>query len=213
MLPRFPHERYEVVTCPSSTPSERWLEELQPDMVLLAAPTDQRQLLRACERARGLTERPVVVLSERREELLVARALALGVDEYLTLPIGDHELVARIEALLRRVHRYAGTKDIQQIGGITLSSSDQAVTYQGRKIFLSPIQFRLLSCLASAPGKVLTHQTLMSRVWGAEYVDARHYLRLYVRYLREKLEDDPTNPKMILSEWGVGYRFQPPSDR
>jgi len=75
---------------------------------------------------------------------------------------------------------------------------------------LSPIEYRLLSCLASAPGKVLTHQTLMSRVWGAEYVDARHYLRVYIRYLREKIEDDPTNPQIVLSEWGVGYRLQLP---
>ena len=72
------------------------------------------------------------------------------------------------------------------------------------------MEYRLLACLASAPGKVLTHQTLMSRVWGVEYVDSKHYLRVYVRYLREKLEDDPNEPSLIVSEWGVGYRLVPP---
>src|SRR3990172_9463388 len=85
-----------------------------------------------------------------------------------------------------------------------------SVTRDGRRVYLSPIEFRLLATLASSPGKVLTHQTLMSRVWGAEYVDARHYLRVYIRYLREKIEDDSTNPQIFLTEWGVGYRFEPP---
>jgi two-component system KDP operon response regulator KdpE len=96
------------------------------------------------------------------------------------------------------------------VGSLVLSAADHSVTRDGRRAYLSPIEFRLLATLASSPGKVLTHQTLMSRVWGAEYVDARHYLRVYVRYLREKLEDDPTNPQLILSEWGVGYRLQLP---
>ena len=99
--------------------------------------------------------------------------------------------------------------ETNRVGGLILSSSDLSVERDGRRIFLSPIEFRLLSCLASAPGKVFTHQALMSRVWGAEYVDSRHYLHLYIRYLREKLEDDPSDPRLILSEWGVGYRFQP----
>jgi two-component system KDP operon response regulator KdpE len=150
------------------------------------------------------------VLSERSEELLVARVLAAGIDEYLVQPIGERELTARIEAMLRRMRRYGGPAQTNQLGGMILSSSDLSAELDGRRTFLSPIEFRLLACLASAPGKVLTHQTLMARVWGAEYVDSRHYLRLYIRYLREKLEEDPAQPQMILSEWGVGYRFQPP---
>ncbi len=112
--------------------------------------------------------------------------------------------------MLRRLHRAPSSGDTRRIGDLVLSTSDHTVTRAGRRVVLSPIEFRLLACLASAPGKVLTPQTLMSRVWGAEYVDSRHYLRVYIRYLREKLEDDSNRPQLILSEWGVGYSLHPP---
>lgn len=201
---------YEVISCPLSAPTDRWLEELRPDLVLVTPPSEPRELLSACETARTQTERPLMVLSERGEELLITRALAAGIDEYLVLPIGERELVARINAMLRRMNRNVGLEETRRVGDLVLSSVDHSAERNGRKAFLSPIEFRLLACLASAPGRVLTHQTLMSRVWGAEYVDSRHYLRVYIRYLREKIEDDPTNPQIIISEWGVGYRLQPP---
>ena len=96
-----------------------------------------------------------------------------------------------------------------EFGGMVLSADEQSAEFCGRTFLLSPIEFRLLACLVSAQGKVVTHDYLMSRVWGAEYVDSRHYLHLYIRYLREKLEADRASPRIILSEWGIGYRFQP----
>ena len=201
-----PGESYDVFSCPVSA-IDRWLEDLQPALILLAPPSEHGQLLRACESLRAQTERPIVVLSERSEELLVTRVLAAGVDDYWVLPIGVRELAARIEAKLRR---YAWSKETHQVGDLILSPTDISVERNGRRVFLTPIEFRLLACLASAPGKVFTHQTLMERVWGPEYVDSRHYLHLYIRYLREKLEDDRARPQMILNEWGVGYRIQPP---
>ncbi|MEX0785417.1 MAG: response regulator transcription factor [Dehalococcoidia bacterium] len=200
---------YEVISCPATALAGRWVEELEPDLTVLAPPADKKRLLESCESVRDATGGPLLVLSERGEELLVARAFAAGIDEYLVLPMGGRELAARIEALLRRSRREGELDATRRVGALTLSSADHSVERAGRTAFLSPIEFRLLSCLASAPGNVLTHQTLMSRVWGAEYVDSRHYLRLYIRYLREKLEDDPTNPQLILSEWGVGYRLEP----
>ena len=200
---------YEVVSCPLSGPVDRLLEELQPDLVILVPPCEEQQLLGACASLRDRTTRPIVVLSEQHDELLVTRAFAAGVDEYLALPISDRELAARIGAMLRRMASLTGGPGASCMGGLTLSASNLAVECRGRRIFLSPIEYRLLSCLASAPGKVFTHEALMARVWGAEYVDSRHYLHLYIRYLREKLEDDPHDPRLILNEWGVGYRFQP----
>ena len=204
---RVPSATYDVISCPPSLPMGGWVAELRPDLILLH-PTEERTLDTA-ESVRAQTDRPIVVLSASNDDLVIARVLGLGIDEYLVLPLGDRELGARIEAMLRWIRRHDSTKERQHLGDLLLSSVDHTVERAGRKIVLSPIEFRLLSCLASAPGKVLTHQTLMARVWGAEYVDSRHYLRVYIRYLREKLEDDPAEPKMILSEWGVGYRFQP----
>jgi len=210
LVQRLPADRFEVAACPVST-TAGWLEDLRPDVVLMTAPGQTGPLVAACEAARAETDAPLVVLSKLADESAIARALATGIDEYLVLPIGDLELVARVEALLRRLRRHRAFEETLQIGDLVLSTADHIVTKAGQRIVLSPIEFRLLLCLASAPGKVFTHETLMSRVWGAEYVDARHYLYLYVRYLREKLEDEPTRPELILSEWGVGYSLRAPS--
>ena len=200
--------RFEVVSCPLTVATPRWVDELQPDLVVLVPPEDESGLQESCQAARALTDAPLVVVTTRDEEATVTRALAAGVDEYFVLPMGDRELSARMDAMLRRMERNAALNATRRVGNMVLSATDHSVTRDGRKIFLSPIEFRLLACLATAPGKVLTHQTLMSRVWGVEYVDSRHYLRVYVRYLREKLEEDPNHPRLILSEWGVGYRLQ-----
>ena len=210
LVRHLPEQAYELFSCPASAPRDGWIEELQPDLILLGPPTKPSSLLKSCEELRARTDLPIVVMSERSEEVLIARVLDAGIDEYLVRPIGTRELAARIEAMLRRTTHRSGLNETSENGVLGLSSNDLSAEWNGRKVFLSPMEFRLLSCLASAPGKVFTHQTLMARVWGAEYVDSRHYLRVYIRYLREKLEDDPTSPQMILSEWGVGYRFQPP---
>ena len=202
---------FDVVASPLSISREGWVDQLRPHLILLLPPPEPDSLLEACETLRKDSDLPVVLLSECADELSITRALELGIDEYLVEPIGERELLARIEAILRRILRYRDAEEAYQLGELSLSPIDQSVELRGNKIALSPIEFRLLSCLVSAPGKVLTHQTLMARVWGAEYVDSRHYLRLYVRYLREKLEEDPTKPQMIISEWGVGYRFEAPA--
>ena len=203
-----PAGEWELVIGPLTAAPYEWVRGLGVDLVMLSPP-DNGDLLAVCKQVRAAVDLPIVVLSPRGDEPTIAGALGLGIDEYWAEPIGDRELAARLDALLRRVRRYGGPKEFLRAGDITLSPVDHTLERKGRKISLSPIEFRLFSCLASAPGTVFTHQTLMARVWGAEYVDSRHYLRLYVRYLREKLEDDPTSPRLIVSEWGVGYRFQP----
>ena len=199
----------EVITCPLSRPSSSLIEEVQPDLILLEPPPNREQLLEACDRVRQATERPIVVLSSLGEELAITQALSAGADEYLVLPIREHELVARVGALARRMSHAGAIATTAEFGGMVLSADKQSAEFCGRTFLLSPIEFRLLACLVSAQGKVVTHDYLMSRVWGAEYVDSRHYLHLYIRYLREKLEADRANPRIILSEWGIGYRFQP----
>jgi two-component system KDP operon response regulator KdpE len=205
----FAGDEREVVACPLSTSLNGLLEDLGPDLIILDPPRERRELVSACAALRAVTERPVLVVSEQRSEMAVTEALGAGADEYVVLPAGDRELVARANALLRRAAGHARLASETAVGGLLLDASDLSVTLRGRRITLSPTEVRLLSCLTSAPGKVITHEALMRRVWGPEYVASRHYLHLYVRYLREKLEEDPKRPQLIHSEWGVGYRLQP----
>ncbi len=199
----------DVAAYPLQTHSKSLIEKIQPDLILWEPPPDSELLLQECWRVRQTTDRPVVVLSSLADELTITRALSSGVDDYLVLPTRENELVARIRAIARRLSLDGAEAVTTEFGGIVLSTEDLSAEVRGRKVFLSPIEFRLLSCLLSAQGKVLTHDYLMSRVWGPEYVDSRQYLHLYIRYLREKLEDDRKNPRIILSEWGIGYRCQP----
>jgi len=210
LLQRLASAGLDVISSPLAMLDQDSLRALQPDIVLLDPPGPKAKLLQACEMVRSATGQPVVVLAPRRDDELLADVLATGVDDCLSEPAGDLELAARIDAALRRARRYEDAQGMYRVGGLVLSYADHAAELGGRRIALTPMEFRLLSCLASAPGHVLTHQALMSRVWGAEYVDSRHYLRLYIRYLREKLERDPTKPRLILSEWGVGYRLNLP---
>ena len=211
LIESLPASSGELLTCPLSAAGQSWLAELQPDVVLLEPPADKRKLPDACERVRGWTERPIIVLSGEKDELVVARAFEAGIDEYLILPIGRRELSARVEAMLRRFPRKLPAANAMCAGELTLSPGDLSALCQGQKVLLSPIEFRLLSCLVAAAGRDVTHEAIMLQVWGAEYVDSRHYLYFYIRYLREKFEEDPANPKMILSEWGVGYRLEAPA--
>ena len=209
LMQLLPDESYDVISCPIPAVADLWLEELEPDLILLAAPTEAAPLIEACEALRTHTTRPAVMLSHQDQEGVIADALAAGIDEYWRLPIGVQELCARLDAMLRRLDRTGGLSETIRAGNLSLSAADRSVELDDRHVLLSPIEFRLLACLASAPGKIFTHHTLMARVWGAEYVDSRNYLHLYIRYLREKIEVDPAQPQMILSEWGVGYRLLP----
>lgn len=191
----------------TSASADRLFKDLSADLVLLVPPPEEKQLLETCVSLRSKTTRPIVVLSELSNALVIVRALETGIDEYLVLPIDYRELLARIMAMIRRVSDN-GHAEIKRMGSLTLSLPDHSVEYCGREILLSPTEFRLLDCLLSAQGKVCTHDTLMTQVWGAEYVNSRHYLHLYIRYLREKLEEDPRKPQILISEWGVGYSFR-----
>jgi two-component system KDP operon response regulator KdpE len=130
------------------------------------------------------------------------------VDDYFVLPITQRELVARVRALSRRWQTSRNEQPTLVFDELVLSPDKQTVDLEGRTIDLTPMEFRLLACLVSAQGHVLTHDYIMANVWGAEYVESRHYLHLYIRYLRDKLEADPKDPRLIISEWGVGYRLQ-----
>jgi DNA-binding response OmpR family regulator len=208
LLARVSDSGHSVFLCPLHAVTSGRQLELDADLILIAAEDEGTALAGACRAIRERAAQPIVVLSDTSDGHLIAQTLDAGADEFLSLDVGGRELGARIDAMLRRCA--AQTPETWQVSGLTLCPQDLSVEVSGRRVFLTPIEFRLLACLASAPGKAFTHETLMSRVWGAEYVEARHYLYLYIRYLREKLEPDPRTPRLIVSEWGIGYRLQPP---
>jgi two-component system KDP operon response regulator KdpE len=187
-------------------------EAAPPDAVIIDPAAQGIGGMAACHKLRDYTAAPIIILSSSYSEANVVAALQNGADEYLAKPVSNDELTARLRAILRRSNQNGPQQAVDPLrfGSLEISLDHYSVRKKGRKVDLSPTEFRLLACLVREPGRVVSHRKLMARVWGAEYVESRHYLRLYVRYLREKLEDDPSSPRLILSEWGLGYRFQPP---
>lgn len=156
---------------------------------------------------RSWTQLPLLVLSARAAEAEKVAALDAGADDYLTKPFGVQELRARVRALLRRQKVGAG-ETVIEFGRIRVDRVHRVVTRDGATIHLTPIEYRLLGVLLVNAGRVLTHRQLLQDVWGSGYAERGHYLRIYIGHLRQKLEADPARPCHLLTETGVGYRFQ-----
>jgi len=155
---------------------------------------------------------PVIVLSARTSENEKVKALDAGADDYLTKPFGVSELLARVRASLRRQNANArgnqgASTDIFEFGDVKVDLSARVVTKASTEIHLTPIEYRLLGVLIINVGRVLTQRLLLREVWGPSHSESSHYLRVYMGHLRQKLEDDPAQPKHILTETAVGYRL------
>ena len=159
---------------------------------------------------RGWSDVPILILSARSQENDKIDALDAGADDYLTKPFAVGELRARVRALLRRSYRNGdAATPVVEFGDVTVDLSRRLVSRGGETVHLTPLEYRLLATLLGHPGRVLTQRNLLREIWGPSYVESSHYLRVYVGHLRQKLEDDPTQPRHFLTETGVGYRFQP----
>ena len=157
---------------------------------------------------RGWSSMPVIVLSARSQEADKIQALDAGADDYLTKPFGVGELLARVRAALRRLSHAGDTGGtLVKFGEVSVDLVRRVVEKAGQPVHLTPIEYRLLALLINNTGKVLTHRQILREVWGPTYVESSHYLRVYMGHLRQKLEDDPTRPRYIITETGVGYRF------
>src|SRR5262245_47423411 len=159
------------------------------------------------ERVRGWSSVPIIVLSVRANEDEKVRLLELGADDYVVKPFGMAELLARARAALRRHSRGNAGEPTVKIGPLMIDLAARTVSVDGTRIQLSPKEYRLLQVLAQHAGNVVTHQHLLKEVWGARHVQDAHYLRIFVRKLRQKIEKDPTQPRILVTELGVGYRL------
>ncbi len=182
----------------------------KPDLVILDLGLPDRDGITVIRELRSWSDVPVLILSARSNEDDKIGALDAGADDYLTKPFAVGELLARTRALLRRKLRVGDTTTpVVTFGGIRVDLSRRTVHRNDEPVHLTPIEYRLLGVLLANSGRVLTHRQLLKEVWGPSYVESNHYPRIYVAHLREKLETDPARPQHILTETGVGYRFQP----
>ncbi len=160
-----------------------------------------------CSRIRSFSTVPIVVLTARDSEAETVALLEDGADDYVTKPFGTLELVARMLAQLRRSRTPRPTSKLAVADGLTVDLSLRTATRDGKSIRLTPIEWDLLTLLASDKGRVFTHQQLFKGVWNRTFGDARQYLRVHMTNLRRKLETDPSNPRLLLTEPGIGYRL------
>jgi two-component system, OmpR family, KDP operon response regulator KdpE len=160
-------------------------------------------------RLRSFSDVPILVLSVREAQDDKVEALDAGADDYVTKPFAIGELLARMRALERRTRPEGKAPSVLRFGELEVDLSRQRVRLGTRDVSLTATEYRLLEAMATNPGKLLTHRWLLSRVWGPGYGRETHYVRIYVRYLRRKLEDDPSQPRFIVTETGLGYRWKP----
>jgi two-component system KDP operon response regulator KdpE len=181
-----------------------------PDAVVLDLVLPDGGGVEVCEEIRRWSRLPILVLSAIGDEREKVRALDAGADDYVTKPFGTDELLARLRALLRRSVDVGGTPQLK-IGELVIDISDRLVTRDGKVVHLTPIEFDLLRVLAQHQGRLVTHRQLLREVWGPEYGAETHYLRVHVAHIRAKLEPDPSRPRYLITEPGVGYRLRDPS--
>ena len=156
---------------------------------------------------RQWNDMPILVLSARHQEEAKIATLDAGADDYLTKPFNVGELLARVRAALRRARGATAQPSSYRVPGLEVDLEKRRVVVAGFEVRLTPIEFRLLSCLIRHTGRVVTHRQLLKEVWGPDHVEDNHYVRIYMAQLRHKLEEDPTQPRYLLTEAGVGYRL------
>jgi two-component system KDP operon response regulator KdpE len=203
------HDGFQVIEAHKGGPVLDMIRTQLPDLVLLdimLPDIDGFELLRLIREANSV---PVIMLTAKGEEEDRVRGLELGADDYITKPFSPRELVSRVKAVLRRVEMMAGNAEgvIEVDDRFKIDFNRREVRVDGKLIQLRPTEYRLLYHLVQNAGWVLSHEQLLMKVWGYEYQDEPHYVRLYINYLRKKIEKDPANPQYILTERGAGYRF------
>jgi len=185
------------------------VREKLPDLVVLDVMMPEMDGFETLKRIREAHHVPVIMLTVRGEEADKVRGLRMGADDYVTKPFSQRELLSRIQAVLRRAEMppMVPKTQVKIDEELSIDFERNEVSVRGNLVSLTRTEHRLLYHLVSNPGRVLTYETLLAKVWGYEYRLEQHYVRLYVNYLRQKIEPDPAHPKYVLTERGLGYRF------
>jgi two-component system KDP operon response regulator KdpE len=198
---------YAVETAETGELAIQAFHNRRPDVMILDLLLPGMGGVEVVRRIRELSPVPIIVLSAMGEEARKVDALEMGADDYMTKPFGMDELLARIRSLLRRAAGAQSAQPVFTAGGLCVNFDRREVTLDDKSIKLTPTEYDLLKYLIEHSGKVLTHRMLLQEVWGQAYVDQAQYLRVFVGQLRKKIEQDPTRPRFILTDPGVGYRF------
>jgi two-component system KDP operon response regulator KdpE len=199
---------YEVLDAEDGASGMRAVATKNPDVVLLDLGLPDLDGVEVARQLREWTQVPIIVLSARGQEEDKVQALDAGADDYLTKPFGVGELNARIRVALRHAAKDAPNEPVIEVDGLKIDFAARQVFRDGIEIHLTPNEYKLLAALARNSGKVITHRQLLNQVWGPQYEDEPHYVRVYMGQLRHKLESDPSNPRILTTEPGVGYRFR-----
>jgi two-component system KDP operon response regulator KdpE len=204
---------YRVLLASNGVEALDHLEDDRPDLVLLDVMMPEMDGFETLRRLRQHSPVPVIMLTARGGDTDKVRGLQSGADDYITKPFNPEELSARIGAVLRRSQAHVGGPRVLHYAAddVTIDLDRRAVTVRGDEVRLSKTEWQLLEELASHAGRVMLHRELLARIWGAEYVDDVHYLRIWVSRLRAKLERDPSAPALIHTMPGLGYRLEPPA--
>lgn len=200
---------YSVLEARSGPEAVRLVYERKPDLVLLDVMMPDIDGWQTCRLIREVSEVPVIMLTgKRNSEEDIVHGLECGADEYLSKPIGNRELLARVKAALRRFPSDREKKPaLFSDDYLTIDLAERKVIVRGERLKLTPREFRLLALLVEQADHIVSHQKVLENVWGWEYIDDVDYVRIYISHLRQKIEPNPSNPKYIMTESGVGYYF------
>ncbi|MBA3823359.1 MAG: response regulator transcription factor [Ktedonobacterales bacterium] len=203
-------EGYRVAEAATGYEAIEKLREVLPDLIIMDVMMPELDGFAALKGIREVSTVPVIMLTVRNDERDRIRGLDLGADDYMTKPFSTPELLSRVKAVLRRTFTPAPARRAEVVvdDELTIDFERREVIVRGQHVTLRPTEARLLYHLVNNAGRLLSHETILSRVWGNEYRDEDHYVRLYITYLRQKIERDPSHPVYILTERGMGYRFK-----
>ena len=198
---------WEVIDTDSGTSGLALVREEMPDLLILDLGLPDMDGIAIIRHLRQFSTIPILVLSARSLEQSKINALDAGADDYLTKPFGIGELNSRLQALMRRISQTTVTQEIFETGELKVDLSKRQVFVSQKEIKITPTEYHILFILIQHAGLVVTYKHLLKNVWGMQHLDNQHYLRIYMRRLRHKIEENPTQPRYLLTETGVGYRL------